>query len=476
MQRSLLVAASVAGAGAQLVTQPLVDVESFREEVERSGGLLKESEPVRAGELSSPTLCDSAVKQHSGYLNVAPGSDYFFWMFESRNSPSSDPLILWMTGGPGCSSQLAALRENGPCNIFEDGKVTPNQYSWNNKANVIYVDQPSGTGFSTGDASTHDEVGVATKMYNFMQAFYKALPQYKANDFFILGESYGGHYVPAVSHYIWQQGKSGADFKIPLKGLGVGNGLTDPEVQYQWYAQMGKDGGKSEGGTLEKGVITNPLAQAAMRAAINPCVSKIKSCNEGNQSSACGGAYSTCNYGQLVPYQMTGMNVYDMRIKCAKPPLCYDFSSVETFLNSADTQKQLGVTKKWESCNMAVNAAMQGDYMKNYHTTLPDMLADDVKVLIYAGDVDYICNWLGNKKWTLALEWPHKDDFNKAADVDYKVDGKAGGRIRSANGFHFMQVFQAGHMVPMDQPAVASQMVNDFIAGKLDEVTSTVVV
>jgi len=170
------------------------------------------------------------------------------------------------------------------------------------------------------------------------------------------------------------------------------------------------------------------------------------------------------------------MNQYDMRIKCEKKPLCYDFSAVENFLNSADTQKQLGVTKKWASCNMDVNAAMQGDYMKDYQTTLTGMLADGINVLIYAGDVDYICNWLGNKQWTLALEWPHKREFNAAEDKAYMVDGKQAGRIRASNGFHFMQVYQAGHMVPLDQPAAAAQMFNDFLEGKLDSQSSSVLV
>jgi len=170
-----------------------------------------------------------------------------------------------------------------------------------------------------------------------------------------------------------------------------------------------------------------------------------------------------------VPYQLTGYNPYDMRIKCQKPPLCYDFSGVENFLNAQATQQQLGVSKKWESCNRIVNMAFQKDYMRNYHTKLPEMLADDIKVLIYAGDVDYICNWLGNKKWALALDWQHKADFNAAEDKPYMVDGKQAGRIRTSNGFHFMQVYQAGHMVPLDQPAAALSMLNDFIAGKLSE-------
>merc|ERR1719277_991947 len=352
-----------------------------------------------------------------------------------------------------------------------DGASTVlNKYSWTAQANVMWVDQPSATGFSTGSPTTAGEDGVAEKMYQFLQSFYKALPQYASNDFFIFGESYAGHYVPAVSHYLWQQGQGGG-FKVPLKGIGIGNGLTDPEEQYKWYPDMAHDGGKSEGGTLAKGVITSRLTYGAMKAATQGCVNKIQACNA-NTPSACTTAYARCNYGELVPYQLTGYNPYDMRIKCQKPPLCYDFSPVEKFLNSKATQQQLGVSKKWESCNRVVNMAFQKDWMRNYHTKLPDMLADDIKVLIYAGDVDYICNWLGNKKWTMALEWPHKADFNAAADQPYTVDGKQVGRIRTSNGFHFMQVYQAGHMVPMDQPAAALAMLNDFMDGKLGEASA----
>jgi len=330
------------------------------------------------------------------------------------------------------------------------------------------VDQPAATGFSTGSAfATHGEDDVAKAMYTFLQNFYKALIQYAQNDFFIFGESYAGHYVPAISHYLWQQAKSGG-FKAPLKGLGVGNGLTDPEEQYRWYPDMARDGGKAEGGTLEKGVITNRLEYAAMKAATGKCVSQIQACNA-NKTSSCTSAYATCNYAELIPYQLTGHNPYDMRIKCQKPPLCYDFSRVETFLNAEATQKALGVSKKWASCSRTVNMNFQTDYMRNYHLKLPEMLADGVQVLIYAGDVDYICNWLGNKKWTVALPWAHQSDFAAAEDKAYTVGGRQAGRIRASHGLHFMQVYQAGHMVPMDQPEAALSMLNDFLEGRLGE-------
>lgn len=88
------------------------------------------------------------------------------------------------------------------------------------------------------------------------QAFYNALPQYKSNPLYIFGESYAGHYVPAIAHRLWVAAQRKEGFPVPLKGIGIGNGLVDPEVQYRWYPNMAQDGGKSEGGTLEKGVIT----------------------------------------------------------------------------------------------------------------------------------------------------------------------------------------------------------------------------
>ena len=79
----------------------------------------------------------------------------YFLMAESRNDPATDPLVIWLQGGPGCSSMLGIYTENGPFNFKYDRenpedpfKFEYNAYSWNNNANVMYVDQPVGTGFS----------------------------------------------------------------------------------------------------------------------------------------------------------------------------------------------------------------------------------------------------------------------------------------------------------------------------------------
>jgi cathepsin A (carboxypeptidase C) len=84
-----------------------------------------------------------------------------------------------------------------------------------------------------------------------------------------------------------------------------------------------------------------------------------------------------------------------------------------------------------------------------------------------AGDQDYICNWLGNQAWTQAMPWPHRTDFVNAAPTPWMVDSKAAGTLQTSNGFSFLRVYDAGHMVPRDQPANALAMLNAFIAGDI---------
>lgn len=98
---------------------------------------------------------------------------------------------------------------------------------------------------------------------------------------------------------------------------------------------------------------------------------------------------------------------------------------------------------------MQVNQQMAPDFEKNYEQTLPAMLEGGVRALIYAGDVDYICNWLGNQAWTRALEWSGKEAFNSSPERDWIVDGKPAGSAQGKGPLTFLRVSEAGHMVPM---------------------------
>jgi cathepsin A (carboxypeptidase C) len=117
-----------------------------------------------------------------------------------------------------------------------------------------------------------------------------------------------------------------------------------------------------------------------------------------------------------------------------------------------------------------VNSDFSPDWMKGYQGYVADLLDGAVPVLIYAGDVDFVCNWIGNKAWTLALDWSSADAFKGADDKEWfgyspSSSSSAFGSARSAGGFTFLQVYEAGHMVPQDQPQAALDMLNTFTAG-----------
>eukprot|EP00754_Rhynchopus_humris_P039951 Rhum_TRINITY_DN23025_c0_g1::Rhum_TRINITY_DN23025_c0_g1_i1::g.176870::m.176870 len=405
-------------------------------------------------------LCDPQVKQYTGYHKLDTGDKhYFYWAFESRHVPATDPFVLWMTGGPGCSSELALFEENGPCKVNNDSSgTTPNPYGWNNNATLLYVDQPTGTGFSYGWArDTSSQIGVANDMYDFLQLFFKQHPEYQARKFFVYGESYGGHFVPAVTHKILLENENlkAGNVKINLHGTSIGNGLVDPLHQYSHYPDMAAS---DNGHTPALGKAEVDL----MRAAVPSCLAGIKACYDGIPVS-CFAALEECNLALIIPYSLSGRNTYDMRKKCTHPPLCYDFSHVKTYMNLPAVQKQLGVDRHWTPCDKTVTLPMEGDWMHNYEIDLPAQLAAGIRVQIYAGDQDYICNWLGNKAWSLAMPWPGQSGFNASADKPWMLDGAEAAKIRSYQNFSFVQVHNAGHMVPMDQPKFALEMLNRFI-------------
>ena len=323
------------------------------------------------------------------------------------------------------------------------------------------MDQPAGVGFSYGDRSgyDHNEEEVAEDMYKFLQAFFAKHSDLQGRPFFVFGESYGGHYAPAVSHRVFVGNQDPSNIWINLAGVAIGNGLTDPLVQYEYYPQLAFNYSIEKMGHPA----VSEASYAKMRAAWPQCQSMIAECQ--NNHDVCPDAEDFCNNANLGPYESTGLNPYNIELKCGPNPLCYNFTNVNVFLNTERVQSALGVNKKWSSCNDVVNAGFGKDWMRNYQTQLPDLLNNGTRVLIYAGDLDFICNWLGNQAWTLALQWPHRADFNNARVYNWTVDGAAAGEGRTSNGFTFLRVFDAGHMVPKDQPKNAQTMLNELLDG-----------
>ncbi|KAL7701174.1 serine carboxypeptidase (CBP1) [Lotmaria passim] len=418
--------------------------------------------------------CDLSVVQSSGYIDI-PGvggtqKHYFYWLFGPRRWPrdgSRPPVIMWMQGGPGCSSTFGLLVELGPCLMNEtSGELYRNAYGWNDEAYLLFVDQSAGVGFSYADKVNydHNESEAAEDMYNFLQGFAKRFlsPSITGgNDLYITGESYAGHYIPALAHRIVVGNQRGDKPKINLKGIAIGNGWTDPYTQFPSYVTIAYEWCKEK---LGAPCIT-AAARDDMEAKLPQCLELIRTCNSfpNDGDASCARAKDVCD-NALEHYKMTGLNSYDIRKPCITDD-CYNTSHADNFLRLPEVVRAVGAKSDivYEGCSAEVGKDFSNDIQRNFNYTFPPMLAAGIRVLIYAGDMDFICNWIGSKAWVTALEWPGKAAFNAAPDVEFSVNGRAAGQERTYGNFSFVRIYDAGHMVPMDQPEVSLYMMRRFL-------------
>ncbi|RKP23496.1 Alpha/Beta hydrolase protein, partial [Syncephalis pseudoplumigaleata] len=209
----------------------------------------------------------------------------------------------------------------------------------------------------------------------------------------------------------------------------------------------------------------------AMDRAYPTCARLIKLCYQFPSSFSCVPPVAYCNKRILEPYMLTGYNPYDVRAKCPpNTPLCYsEIEWISKYLNQPHVMRALGAqVDKYESCSTEVyqHFSLTGDWMRPYIYRVPKLLEEGIRVLVYAGDADYICNWMGNKAWTLEMEWHGKGRFASIEDQPWMVDNETAGEVRTSGPLTFLRVFEAGHMVPYDQPTRSLAMFNHWLSGK----------
>ncbi|KAI3799355.1 hypothetical protein L1987_34649 [Smallanthus sonchifolius] len=451
----------------ELNLHPNLEVNILKSNTDSSDNELKVSESGLVEQrLSFPVLGDSGatvadLAHHAGYFRLQHTIDarMFYFFFESRKA-KADPVVIWLTGGPGCGSELALFYENGPFKLTSNLSLIWNNYGWDKVSNIMFVDQPTGTGFSYSSSDQdirHNENGVSNDLYNFLQAFFKAHPDYINNDFYITGESYAGHYIPAFAARVNQGNKNKEGIHINLKGFGIGNGLTNPGIQYQAYTDY----------ALAHNVISKSDYNQINRK-LPACEQAIKQCGT-TGTDICQSAYSFCQQIFEDILSLTdNINYYDIRKKC-EGSLCYDFSTVEKFLGKSSVKAALGVPSNIDfvSCSDLVYRSMLNDWMKNHEVEIPALLEDNIQLLVYAGEYDLICNWLGNSRWVHAMSWSGQKDFVSSSNVSFIVDGKEAGILKNHGPLTFVKVHNAGHMVPMDQPRASLRMLELWTTGKL---------
>jgi len=426
-------------------------------------------------------------KQYSGYLDLPGGKHHHYWHVQSEGSPSSDPLVFWFNGGPGCSSMGGFFTEQGPFTVNQDLTLATNPGRWNTFANTVFTESPAGAGYSYADSQAgynHNDTSVAIDNYNAIQQFLVKFPEFNGRDIYLAGESYAGIYVPTLAQQILR----GNNSNINLKGIMVGNGCIGSEVG----ACSAKEGGQIDIDFMYDRAIISPKAYQAVNAA----------CQSDWGSDACQAAINTAT-GETGP-----IDVYNIYYPCASnelnsshvlrdpkhpnypwfappsavdmavalkqgPQACFvDNDPVTRYLNKPLVKVAIHIAAaakgEWRVCGPRVG----GGYQFNYDSTekdetkdvYPELVKSSMRVLIFNGDVDLCVPYNGNQHWT--------SQFGEVLGVKeewrpWLVDKQVAGYVTSYNSdFTFATVKGAGHMVPEFQPAAGKALAQRFIAGQ----------
>ncbi|EKM50681.1 uncharacterized protein PHACADRAFT_264079 [Phanerochaete carnosa HHB-10118-sp] len=167
-----------------------------------------------------------------------PNDTLFFWAFEKQNgsltanaSESTEPWGIWLNGGPGSSSLLGLLFENGPLHIRDDYSMFSNNFSWHQLADYVWVDQPVGTGFSTADSTGYvaDEDQMGQDFMNFLANLVKVFPSLATRPLFLTGESYAGTYIPYITKtYFGMENPP-----VNLSRIAIGDGTLGSGAEFE---------------------------------------------------------------------------------------------------------------------------------------------------------------------------------------------------------------------------------------------------
>ncbi|ODQ82059.1 hypothetical protein BABINDRAFT_32983 [Babjeviella inositovora NRRL Y-12698] len=403
---------------------------------------------------------DPSVKQHSGYLDILDEDKHFFYYFvESRNDPLTDPVLLWINGGPGCSSMTGLFFELGPAKISQGLKPIHNPHSWNSNASVIFLEQPVGVGYSYSSGSVISTEASAADMYAFMELFFARFPHFRLNNFHISGELYAGHYIPQFAAEILKHPHR----TFNLSSVIIGNGITDSLTQYAWYEPMACGRGGYH-------AVLSPEKCASMRAAYPACAQLVQHCYDDPSVFTCVPADVYClEHIKGALTQETDLNPYDLRRKCMGDGCYVEGEYITAYMNLDEVKKALGADthRVFQLCSNDVLQGFigSGDRTKPYMQYVAQVLDAGIPVLLYAGDKDYQCNWMGNLAWAEKLQYKHHKQFHKAQLRPWYNGEVRAGEVKSYDKFTYLRVFDAGHMVPFDQPENSLDMVNRWIAG-----------
>ncbi|KAH7703734.1 Protein F32A5.3 [Aphelenchoides avenae] len=488
---------------------------------------------------------DVKFKQYSGYLNAGNGGKwkFFYWLTESQSDPEKDPLLIWFTGGPGCSSVGGLFEELGPLYMNRDA-----QSIYENYASVLFIESPIGVGFSYDtDAPLNYTVGddlTAQQNRDALADFFQNVqPRYASRKWIITGESYAGVYIPTVTDLVLKRIVAKTFPNPNLQGIAIGNGymndkkLTNSLVLWaSYHGLIGVREWTQIKATCCKG---QDLDSCDFSAHIGQSSQSIKRRGahiaDGNIATGTNPVYSAVDEcGKLVApflnlpdnedeynfYQECYLSDYLTKTKQvqSKPGFtritqtadklnydstdnqdaygCWNDDALRKYLNDAAVQKALHIDQKWidsgvkwQGCNNPLNEHYPVKYLDTTDlfksiidnaVKLKDTLPKNFRMLIYNGDVDTVCNFLGDA-WhmdTVATNNAFTAQPRGIWHFRNQMAGYAQRYARSLGGdqqltIDVLTVKGSGHFVPNDRPGPALQMITNFAWGTANYTSTT---
>ncbi|PAV21036.1 alpha beta-hydrolase [Pyrrhoderma noxium] len=385
----------------------------------------------------------------------------FFVLVKARRTADKERVLFWFNGGPGCSSFDGLMMETGPFRPDGKGGLETIEGGWEEYTNMVFIDQPAGTGYSytSTDRYVHELTEASSQVVEFMRNFYKIFPELHAMDTFIGGESYAGQYIPYFGDAIL-----GSDLGISLKGLAIGNGWIDAKHQYPAYLEY----------SVKHGIIEeNSETWKRIKQETDECMDALNKMTglEPIQLNRCEGLVTSVATAKdiVVNGQKMCMNVYDVRLldefgACGLnwPPSLPD---VTKYLGRKDVVTAFHADAKsesWTECNGRIGRELRNRNSPSSITLLPKVI-ERVPVMLFAGDQDFICNYMGIESLIQSMEWNGQTGLGTVKTETWSVDGVPAGTWVESRGLTYVKIFNSSHMVPFDLPHVSHDMILRFM-------------
>ncbi|KAL2192030.1 alpha/beta-hydrolase [Thermothelomyces heterothallicus CBS 203.75] len=414
------------------------------------------------------------MKMHAGHVEINPehNGNIFFWHFQNLHIANKQRTVIWLNGGPGCSSEDGALMEIGPYRLKDDKTLVYNDGAWNEFANVLFVDNPVGTGFSYVDTDSfvHELDEMAKQFIIFLEKWYALFPEYEHDDIYFAGESYAGQYIPYIAKHILARNKlPETKHKWNLKGLLIGNGWISPPEQYEAYLQFAFEKGLVQKGSDIANKLEVQLRICQKQLAIGESAVDNEDCEKVLQDIL--QLTATRNKDN----KLECYNMYDVRLKDTYPSCGMnwppDLKHAAPYLRRRDVIEALHINPNkvtgWVECDGQVSRNFRPVKSKPSIDLLPDILRE-VPVLLFSGAEDLICNHLGTEALISRMSWNGGRGFELSPGTwaprrDWTFEGEDAGFWQEARNLTYVVFYNASHMVPFDYPRRTRDMLDRFM-------------